>query len=138
MIGLDTNLLVRYLVRDDRAQFDRARAEIEAAANREEPLMINAIVLCEVVWVLSSAYDYSRTEIADAIDHILDTAQFNIEWGDQARQALKDCRTTKAGFTDAFIGRVNSSLGAASTMTFDRELDPLSTFRVLQAPKRSR
>ena len=138
MIGLDTNLLVRYLVRDDPAQFDRARAEIEAAANREEPLMINAIVLCEVVWVLSSAYDYSRTEIADAIDHILDTAQFNIEWGDQARQALKDCRTTKAGFTDAFIGRINSSLGAASTMTFDRELAPLSTFRVLQAPKRSR
>ncbi len=138
MLGLDTNLLVRYLVGDDPAQFDRARAEIEAAADREEPLMINAIVLCEVVWVLSSAYDYSRTEIADAIDHILSTAQFNIEWGDQARQALKDYRTTKAGFTDAFIGRINSSLGAAPTMTFDRELCPLSTFRVLQAPKRSR
>ena len=138
MIGLDTNLLVRYLVGDDPGQFDRARAEIEAAANREDPLMINAIVLCEVVWVLSSAYDYSRTEIADAIEQILSTAQFNIEWGDQARQALKDFKTTKAGFTDAFIGRINSSLGAAPTMTFDRELAPLSTFRVLQASKRSR
>ena len=138
MIGLDTNLLVRYLVGDDPGQFDVARAEIEAAASREEPLMINSIVLCELVWVLSSAYDYSRTEIGDAIEHILGTAQFNIEWGDQARQALKDFRTTKAGFTDAFIGRINTSLGGAPTMTFDRELAPLATFRVLQAPKRSR
>lgn len=138
MIGLDTNLLVRYLVGDDPGQFARARMEMEAAANREEPLMINAIVLCEVVWVLSSAYDYSRDEIAGALEHILSTAQFNLEWGDQARQALKDFKTTKAGFTDAFIGRINGSLGAAPTMTFDRELAPLSTFRVLQAPKRSR
>ena len=61
-----------------------------------------------------------------------------IEWGDQARQALQDCRTTKAGFTDAFMGRINSALGAAPTMTFDRDLAPLSTFRVLQTAKRSR
>jgi predicted nucleic-acid-binding protein len=138
MIGVDTNLVVRYLVRDDKAQFDRARAEIEAAANRDEPLMINAIVLCEVAWVLGSAYDYSRTEIADAIERILATAQFSIEWGDQARQALGDYRATKAGFADAFVGRINGSLGAAPTLTFDRELAPVSTFRVLQAAKRTR
>ncbi len=138
MLGLDTNLLIRYLVRDDALQFGRAKAEIEAAANRDEPLMINAVVLCEVVWVLGSAYEYSRAEIADAIERILATAQFVVEWSDQARQALQDCRTTKAGFTDAFIGRINSSLGAGPTMTFDRDLAPLSTFRVLQTAKRSR
>ena len=138
MLGLDTNLLIRYLVHDDPVQFGRARAEIEAAADRGEPLMINAVVLCEVVWVLGSAYEYSRAEIADAIEQILATAQFVIEWGDQARQALQDCRTTKAGFTDAFIGRINSSLGAAPTMTFDRDLVPLSSFRVLHTAKRSR
>ena len=138
MIGLDTNLLIRYLVDDDPAQFARAKAEIEAATNRDEPLMINAIVLCEVVWVLGSAYEYSRAEITDALEQILATAQFVIEWGDEARQALQDCRTTKAGFTDAFIGRINSALGAAPTMTFDRDLVPLSTFRVLQTAKRSR
>jgi predicted nucleic-acid-binding protein len=140
MIGLDTNLLVRYLVRDDQVQFDRVRVEIEAAVNRDEPLMINAIVLCEVVWVLGSAYDYSRAEIADALEHILGTAQFIIEWSDQARQALSDFKATEAGFTDAFIGRINQSLGAAPTMTFDRDLAPLSTFRVLLAskPRRAR
>ncbi len=138
MPGLDTNLLVRYLVRDDPVQFGRASAEIAAAANRDEPLLINAVVLCEVVWVLGSAYEYSRAEITDALEQILATAQFVIEWGDQARQALQDCRTTKAGFTDAFIGRINSALGAAPTMTFDRDLAPLSTFRVLHTAKRSR
>jgi len=138
MRGIDTNLLIRYLVHDDPVQFGRARAEIEAAANRDEPLLINAVVLCEVVWVLGSAYEYSRAEITDALEQILATAQFVIEWGDQARQALQDCRTTKAGFTDAFIGRINSSLGAAPTMTFDRDLVRLSTFRVLQTARRSR
>ena len=138
MPGLDTNLLIRYLVRDDPGQFGRARAEIEAAADRDEPLTINAVVLCEVVWVLESAYEYSRAEINDALEQILATAQLVIEWGDQARQALQDCKTTKAGFTDAFIGRINSALGAAPTLTFDRDLAPLSTFRVLQTARRSR
>ncbi len=138
MPGLDTNLLIRYLVRDDPVQFGRASAEIAAAANRDEPLLINAVVLCEVVWVLGSAYEYSRAEITDALEQILATAQFVIEWGDQARQALQDCRTTKAGFTDAFIGRINSALGAAPTLTFDRDLARLSTFRVLQTARRSR
>ena len=55
MPGLDTNLLIRYLVRDDPVQFGRARVEIEAAANRDEPLTINAVVLCEVI----SAREYS-------------------------------------------------------------------------------
>ena len=83
MLGLDTNLLIRYLVHDDPVQFGRARAEIEAAADRGEPLMINAVVLCEVVWVLGSAYEYSRAEITDALEQILATAQFVIEWGDR-------------------------------------------------------
>ena len=138
MIGLDTNLLVRYLVRDDQAQFERVRVEIEAAVSRDEPLMINAIVLCEVSRVLGSAYDYSRAEIAHALELILGTAQFVIEWSDQARQALSDFKSTEAGFADAFIGRINHSLGAAPTMTFDRDLAPLSTFRVLQAPRPKR
>lgn len=131
MIGLDTNLLVRYLVRDDLSEFERARAEIEAATKRDEPLLINAVVLCEMAWVLGSVYGYSRVEIADTIDQILATAQFVIERGDQARLALLDCRATKASFTDAFIGRINGGLGAARTVTFDRDLAAVATFRVL-------
>ena len=138
MVGLDTNLLIRYLVRDDASQFNRAKAEFEAARHRDERFLINAIVLSEVVWVLRSVYDLSQSEIASALEQILATEQFVVEWGDEARQALRDCQTTKASFTDAFIGRINSSLSAAPTMTFDRDLAPLATFRVLQVAKRTR
>jgi len=131
MIGLDTNVLVRYLTQDDPAQFARAAAFIEAASEREEPFLINAPVLCELVWVLATVYGYSREEIAQALDQIFTTAQFEIERLDEARQALGDFRSSKADFSDALIGRINRSLGAKHTVTFDRELKAVETFRLL-------
>ena len=131
MIGLDTNVLVRYLTRDDRAQYQKAAAFIEAAADRGEQLLVNTVVLCELEWVLGSAYTYSREEIARAIEQILATAQFEVERRDEARQALADFRTRKSDFSDALIGRINRSLGAGHTMTFDRDLKVVESFRLL-------
>lgn len=131
MIGVDTNVLVRYLTRDDPAQYKKAAAFIEAATDRGEQLVVNAVVLCELEWVLGSAYNYSRAEIARAIEQILATAQFEVERLDEARKALADFRTTKSDFSDALIGRINRSLGAEHTMTFDRDLKAVDTFRLL-------
>ena len=131
MIGLDTNLLIRYLTRDDLAQYAKVERLIDEALAREEPLLINTAVLCEVAWVLESVYRYSRAEIADALEGILDTAQFEIEPAPAARQALGDFRSTNAGFADALIGRVNRALGARHTVTLDRDLKALDTFTVL-------
>ncbi len=131
MIGLDTNVLVRYLTQDDPAQFARAAAFIDAASEREEQFLVNAPVLCELVWVLSTVYDYSREEIAQALEQIFTTAQFEIERLDEARQALGDFRSSKADFSDALIGRINRSLGATHTVTFDRDLKAVETFRLL-------
>jgi predicted nucleic-acid-binding protein len=129
--GLDTNVLVRYLTRDDQAQFARVATELESAADRGERFLISAVVLCELVWVLESAYEFSREEIAGALDQILATAQFDVEHPDEARQALADFRTTKADYSDALVGRLHRSLGAEHTVTFDRTLKPLDTFRVI-------
>jgi predicted nucleic-acid-binding protein len=131
MIGLDTNVLVRYLTRDDTAQYEKAAAFIEAAAARDESFLIASVVLCEVVWVLGGAYGYSRADIAKALEHIFSTAQFEIERLDEARQALNDFRTSRADFSDALIGRINRSLGAEQTVTFDRALKGMPTFRLL-------
>lgn len=131
MIGLDTNVLVRYLTQDEPAQFARAAAFIDAASEREEQFLINAPVLCELVWVLATVYDYSREEIAQALEQIFTTAQFEIERLDEARQALGDFRSSRADFSDALIGRINRSLGAAHTVTFDRNLKAVETFRLL-------
>ena len=131
MIGLDTNLLIRYLTKDDTSQFTKVKRLIEEAVERDERLLINCAVLCEVTWVLDTGYEYSRADIADALERILETAQFDIERAHEARQALGDFRSTKAGFADALIGRVNRALGAKQTFTFDRHLKALDTFAVL-------
>lgn len=131
MIGLDTNLLVRYLTRDDAPQYAKAKALIDKTTARGDGFVINTVVLCEVAWVLRAAYGYSRDEITDALEQILTTEQFVIENGDEARQAVADCRATNAGFADAFIGRINRTLGAEHTATFDRDLVSLETFHVL-------
>ena len=131
MIGLDTNVLVRYLTHDDPVQYAKAAAFIEAATGRGEPFLVNTAVLCELAWVLGAAYQYSRDEIAGALDQILSTAEFEVERRDDARQALRDFRATKADFSDALIGRINQSLGADHTVTFDRDLKAVEMFRLL-------
>jgi predicted nucleic-acid-binding protein len=131
MIGLDTNVLVRYLTQDNPAQFAKAAAFIDAASEREERFLVNTPVLCDLVWVLTAVYDYSREEIAEALEQIFTTAQFEIERLDEARQALGDFRSSKADFSDALIGRINRSLGAKHTVTFDRDLKAVETFRLL-------
>jgi predicted nucleic-acid-binding protein len=68
MIGLDANVLVRYLTHVDSAQYAKAAAFIEAATNRGEQFVLNTAVLCELVWVLDSAYEYSREEIATTLE----------------------------------------------------------------------
>ena len=127
MIGLDTNVLLRYLVRDDPAQASRADRELE----RGERFLIDAIVLCELVWVLETGYGFSRMEIVSVLERILATAQFEIEAKDVALAALHDFRGSGADFADCLIGRRNRAAGAGETVTFDRDLRGLAGFRVL-------
>ena len=127
MIGLDTNVLVRYLLRDDPVQAARAERELE----RNERFLIDSIVLCELVWVLETGYGFSRTEIAAALERILGTAQFEIESKDLALAALDDFRRSAADFSDCLIGRRNQAAGVPETVTFDRNLKGLEGFRYL-------
>ncbi len=127
MIGLDTNVLVRYLLRDDPVQAARAERELE----RNERFLIDSIVLCELVWVLETGYGFSRTEIAAALERILATAQFEIESKDLALAALDDFRRSAADFSDCLIGRRNRAAGVPETVTFDRSLKGLEGFRLL-------
>ena len=127
MTGLDTNVLLRYLLRDDLAQAGRADHEIE----RDERFLIDGIVLCEMVWVLEVGYGFSRGDVAAALERILATAQFEIDAKDLALAALDDFRGSTADFSDCLIGRRNRAAGAQETVTFDRSLKGLPGFRPL-------
>ena len=127
MTGVDTNVVLRYLLRDEPAQAARAARELE----RDERFLIGSVVLCELVWVLEAGYGFTRAEIGVTLEKVLATAQFEIEGKDLARAALDDFRSSAADFSDCLVGRRNRGAGAGETVTFDKGLRGLAGFRVL-------
>lgn len=128
MIGLDTNVLVRYLIQDDARQANAAAILITRHCSKEQPGRIGLVVLCELVWVLSRAYRFSSSEIADVIEKLLQTAELEIESADVAWAALRIYRSAGAGFADAVIGLCNHQAGCELTATFDTTAAQLPMF----------
>ena len=118
MIALDTNVLIRFLVEDDVAQSRRATALIEGAVAREEQLFVSDIVMCETVWVLSSAYRFSRTEIVDALSQLLRARSVVFNSADSIARALDAYRKEKGDFADYLIREHARSAGADTVATF--------------------
>jgi len=131
MKAVDTNVLVRYLVQDDPIQGRKAAAFIEAAAAAGNQILIGNIVLCELVWVLDSAYSYAKPEITACIDKLLQTNTFQLEDKDIVRAALEDYRNAKLDFADCLLGRLHKAFGCETTVTFDASLRKLQTFQLL-------
>lgn len=131
MRGLDTNVLVRYLVQDDAAQARRAAKEIEAGSDAGEIYFIADVVVCELVWVLDRAYGYSRAQIGDALEGILQTRSFHFVDKDLLWQGLGDYKKGRGDFVDYVIGRVGEKSGCEKTLSFDRALKGDVRFEVL-------
>lgn len=120
MIGLDTNVIVRFLAQDDEVQSPLA-SRIFARLSREEPGFVSLVVLAEVSWVLARAYKASRTDLADAIEGLMRSAEIRIENAEAAWRALGVYQASKsAEFADALIAEIAALQGATRTVTFDR------------------
>ncbi|MBI9084970.1 MAG: type II toxin-antitoxin system VapC family toxin [Desulfobacterales bacterium] len=132
MKGLDTNVLVRYITQDDPLQSAVANDVIERLTQNQERFVIQPVVLCELVWVLESAYKYAKTEIVLVLNQLLRTVQFEITEKDIVWQAFGDFQSGKADFSDYLIGRANERAGADVTLTFDKSLRDSHKFQVLQ------
>jgi predicted nucleic-acid-binding protein len=128
LIGLDSNVLVRYLTQDDAVQSKKADQLIEKALSAGDPLYLNQIVICEVSWVLGSAYGYGMSELADTIEKILTAAQFAFEDKNSLWQALAAFRTSGSDFADCLIGARNFGAGCVTTLTFDKRAGRLPQF----------
>jgi len=130
MIGIDTNVLVRYLVQDDEAQFEEARRLIkrEVAAGRK--VFVNQLVLMEAEWVLRSRYAVSKVQIIEAISGLLDSAEIQFEDEPAIEEALFFWKDNTADFADCLIGAKNRRLGCRATATFDVKASKLPGFIV--------
>jgi predicted nucleic-acid-binding protein len=131
MKALDTNVLVRFVTQDDRQQSERANRYIEKAVANGESCFINLIVLCEMIWVLESAYRYPKAAILDLLERVLSTSQFEIENKEVAWAALEDFKNSRADFSDCLVGRLNQRLGCDETASFDSAVKTLPGFRLL-------
>lgn len=122
MIGLDTNVLVRYLTQDDPDQSARAGHLIETRCTRQDPGRISLVVLCELTWVLGGAYGYEKKLVVQVLKHILASRELIVENEDIARSALAAFLRGGAGFADYVIVFSNRSAGCEATYSFDRKL----------------
>ena len=98
MIGIDTNVLVRYLVRDDERQFDAARRLIDRQEGANEPVLISLVVLAETEWVLRSRCGLNKAGIAAAFSALLDTADLMFEDEPTIEHALYTWNDSRADF----------------------------------------
>ena len=121
MIGLDTNVLVRYLTQDDQEQANKANKLIEQQLSTHKPGYITLITLVEIVWVLESCYGQSKSEILNILHALLTTKQLLIEQADIVYLALKRFTSGSADFSDALIATLSENNGCRTVFTFDKK-----------------
>ncbi len=132
MIGLDTNVVVRFLAQDDKMQSPIATRFI-SGLTRDRPGFISSVVLAEITWVLSRAYKTSRDDIAKAVEGLLRSAELIVENSDAAYRALGVYQTSNsAEFADALIAQIASLAGAAETVTLDQSAASALGMRLLR------
>ena len=128
MLGVDTNVLIRYLVRDDRSQYERARRLINREVGSGEPMLVSLLVLLEAEWVLRSRYQLAKSEILAAFSALLEAAELAFEDEPSVEQAIYSWKDSVAEFADCLIAARNRRLGCRATATFDAKAQKLAGF----------
>jgi predicted nucleic-acid-binding protein len=131
VVGLDTNVLVRFFTRDDPDQAARARRAIERVSREQASCCISTIVLCELVWVLRTSLGFRKEQILDTIESVFDAPEFYVEDRDIVREALVLYRAGAGDFSDYLIGLRNRRDGCRSTLTFDEALGESDLFALV-------
>ncbi len=131
MIGIDTNILVRYITQDDELQSGIATEFIESYCSNGSKIFVNHLVICELVWVLKKCYKLSKPKTINVIEHILQISQFSIENAQVIWQALTDYKKGSADFAGYIVGRTNIFYNCDETITFDKKVSKSKGFALL-------
>lgn len=119
MIGIDTNVLVRYLAQDDARQSAQASRWMESFT-AQAPGFVSILTLAETLWVLQDLYARSRDDIAVVVEALLQTDGVIVQMPDLVWQALRGFESSRADFADHLIERIGAAAGCTSTLTFDK------------------
>lgn len=120
MIGLDTNVLVRYFAQDDPVQSAKATEFIERRLSEEEPGFVSVVAMVEMVWVLRRSYRQPDHRIAAIIERMLQSDATIVENEQDVFTAMVALKEGSESFADALIAALGISAGCSHTVTFDR------------------
>ena len=130
MIGLDTNVLIRYLTDDDPSQAALANAVMDSLTP-ESPGFLSTVVIAEVVWVLERFYRFTKLETIQTLETLLRSKELIVERAEIVAQALGNFKTSRGDFTDCLIERTGHAVGCRHTVTFDRRAASLPEMKLL-------
>jgi predicted nucleic-acid-binding protein len=128
MIGLDTNIVVRYIVQDDPVQSQKANEIIEQRLTQRNLGYVSIIALVETVWVLERAYRFTDIEIASAVEGLLQTDILVIENEQEVFLAMTALKEGWGSFSDALLAGLGAKAGCTHTLTFDKKAPRLPGF----------
>jgi predicted nucleic-acid-binding protein len=131
MIGLDTNVVVRYLAQDDPVQSAKATQIFERRLTEREPGFISLVTMVETVWVLDTVYGLTAQEIAHAVERMLQVDTLLIQNEQEVFTAVVALKLGRGSFADALVGALGAWAGCSSTLTFDRKAGRVEGFEVL-------
>ena len=138
MRGLDTNVLLRYLMADDPEQSPIARSLLDEAEESGGRFFLSLVAFCELCWTLRGRpYSLDRAGLSNVVGKLLETRLFEIQERDLVRRALADYREGRADFPDYLIGWLNRAAGCSDTVSFDGKLEGAEGFSVLSAKTQS-
>lgn len=131
MIGLDTNVIIRYVVQDEPRQSAAATRLMEKTLSADNPGFVALVTLCEIAWVLAECYEADRVRIRAVIEGLLGTKQIVVEEPELAWKALRAWQGSAADLNDALVGEISLAHGAEQVVTFDKAAARLRAFELL-------
>jgi predicted nucleic-acid-binding protein len=131
MIGLDTNVIVRYLTQDDPVQSPKATELIERGLTEEESGFVSVVAMAETAWVLERIFGLTAEAIAAAIERMLEVDVLVVESEQEVFTAMIAVKEGRGAFADALIGALSARVGCSHTVTFDHKALRLTAFEPL-------
>ena len=132
MIALDTNVLLRFFLRDDEEQAAAAE-RLMRQLTMEEPGFVSREVLVELVWALEYTFRFGREQVARILDQLVHSAAVEVESASDVVEAAGGYRRGGADFADRMIAAAARRAGAATLYTFDRKAARLPGVSLLES-----
>ena len=131
MIGLDTNILIRYLTQDDPVQSAKATKIFERRLTPKKPGFVSVVAMVETVWVLDRAFGLTAQKIATAVERLLQVEVLTIENEQEVFTAMVALKRGHGSFADALIAELGVRAGCTRTLTFDQKAIRLPSFELV-------